>query len=227
MVVLCAWLAFSANVAVAQEPADPERERAAELYRNGRTLYAEGNYEAAILSFKESLALSGESALHFNIASCLEVLGRLDEAYGELDLYRAVAPEAERETLSRRLASIRARIDAQIAEAAQAALTAPPEPAPLPPPPPPYDIGPATLALVASGIGIGAVSLTGVGLTARGIARHDAPADKGKLTVDRAFQALSWVGLGAGAGLAITGVVIVGPARVDVSSNAVTLSATF
>jgi tetratricopeptide (TPR) repeat protein len=220
--ILWAWL----GLAWAQQPSSTvspaDRERAAELFRNGDRLYNEGNYEAAIVAFREALELSGEKVLHFNIANCYEVLGRLDEAHEQLNLYRAVAPEDEQATLDRRLASIQQR------QAKRAAAVRPkpepvevpvPVPVPVPVMPEALDVKAATWALAGSGTAIGVVSLTGLVLSYRGIGRHQAPRDEGALALDRAMNAVSWLGLGAGAGLTVTGVVIVGPGQLGVAGT--------
>jgi tetratricopeptide (TPR) repeat protein len=178
------------------------RGRALELLANGDVLFAEGNYEAAMLAYREVLSLSGESAMHFNIANCLELLGELEGAYEELNLYRATAPPEEQQTLDRRLTSIRTRIDATkpvpdipTGELGESRV----------------ELQPATVVLLGSGAGLGLVSLTGVGLSYRGSRRHQEQNNREAYAVDRGVNAVSWLGLGVGAGLALTGVVIAGP----------------
>ncbi|MEZ4234700.1 MAG: tetratricopeptide repeat protein [Myxococcota bacterium] len=219
------WLCV--GLALAQEPgatSPADRERAAELFRNGDKLYNEGNYEGAIVAFREALDLSGEKVLHFNIANCLEVLGKLDEAHQELELYRAVAPADEQATLDRRLASIQQRLEAKQRQAAARPKPEPvevpvPVPVPVPVVPDKLDVKAATWALAGSGAAIGVASLTGLVLSYRGIGRHQAPRDQGALSLDRAANAVSWLGLGAGAGLTVTGIVVVGPGQLGVAGT--------
>lgn len=189
----------------------PNRERAIEVLNNGTLLFAEGNYEAAALAYREVLSLSGESSMHFNIANCLELLGELQGAYDELNLYRAVAPVEEQQTLDRRLLSIQKRLE---------------ESKPVPDIPTgelgasPVELQPATVVLLGSGAGLGLVSLTGVALSYRGSKRHLEQDNQAAYSVDRGVNAVSWIGLGVGAGLALTGVVIAGPTAVSFEAGA-------
>lgn len=190
---------------LASAQAQSAEERAAELFQNGVTLYDEGSYDAAILAFREALDLSDKAELHFNIANCLERLGRLEEAYNELNLYRAVAPAEERETLDRRLTSIRTRIEAQKTQALPV-----PAPAPLPPPivrtGPSADPGVMSWTLLGAGGGVGVASLVGVGVTWIA-SRHDLKVeDPDAYARARAWNAASWLGVVGGAGIAIGGV---------------------
>lgn len=200
---LWCWL----GTALAQEI--PNRERAIEVLANGDMLFAEGNYEAARSAYEEVLRLSGEASMHFNIANCLELMGDLQRAYDELNLYRAVAPAEEQQTLDRRLLSIQKRIDA------------------LKPVPdvPTGELGdrrielqPATVVLLGSGTGLGLVSLTGAALSWRGSRRHYDQNNREAYAVDRGVNVVSWLGLGVGASLALTGIVITGPAQTSARS---------
>lgn len=202
------WL-WALVMAMAEDNPDPDRQRALQVLANGDLLFAEGNYEAAMLAYQEVLALSGESAMHFNIANCFELLGELDKAYEQLNLYRAVAPAEEQQTLDRRLTSIRKRIE---------------ESSPVPDIPS-GELGahlklqPATVVLLGSGAGLGLVSLTGVGLSYRGSRRHYEQNNREAYAVDRGVNVVSWVGLGVGAGLALTGIVMAGPTSVSLEAR--------
>lgn len=149
--------------------------RAEELFNNGSQLFKEGSYEAAILAFQESYALSRLPAILYNIGNSYEKLGDFTNARKYLDQYRAYAPEKERELLGRRIQNIDQRLREQ-EDRARAAREAEadkqpdpvqvPEPAPVtapePAPEPKKDrvFGPAAgalagLAVVGLGLGIG------------------------------------------------------------------------
>lgn len=119
-------------VAYAEPPPDPptnasegELERAKELFENGKGLYAEGSYTAAIAAFRQAYALSGDPVLLYNIALAHDRAGNFDEALEYLGYYRAYAPESERGALSEKEASLRKRkLRAQTDEEAAAAAAA-------------------------------------------------------------------------------------------------------
>ena len=90
-----------------EQPADPDRwqnvtqewsetkppvEQAKESYRRGLEAYQEGNYEAALDEFRAAYDLQPLDPLRYNIAMCLERMGRFDEAIVELE---ALADRAE------------------------------------------------------------------------------------------------------------------------------------
>lgn len=167
-------------------PADDKAatlKRAEELYLNGKRLYNDGSYEAAILAFQESYELSKLPQLLYNIGNTYERLGDFANARRYLDQYRAFAPESEREVLSRRISALDQRQrekEQKEREAAAAAAnsrqpTQPPpqtEPKPVTQPeqaPPKKDriYGPAAIGLTAGvvvGLGLGA----GFGIKASG-----------------------------------------------------------
>ena len=94
----------------AAQPAGDDKaanlKRAEELFFNGKRLYTEGSYEAAILAFQESYELSKEPQLLYNIGNTYERLGDFANARRYLDQYRAFAPENERDVLSRRISAL-------------------------------------------------------------------------------------------------------------------------
>ncbi|MGH1342588.1 MAG: hypothetical protein ACRBN8_13590 [Nannocystales bacterium] len=103
-------------VAYAEPPPDPptnasegELERAKELFENGKGLYAEGSYSAAIAAFRQAYALSGDPVLLYNIALAHDRGGEFDEALEYLGYYRAYAPQSERDALSEKEDSLRKR----------------------------------------------------------------------------------------------------------------------
>jgi len=121
---VCAGLSLGTPmVQAAQEPAEPaeptaptatasdssDTARASELYQNGKRLFREGSYEAAILSFKEGYRLSNRYQFLFNISQAYERMGEFGEAADYLDQYRAYASEEEAEVLSRKIEALRQR----------------------------------------------------------------------------------------------------------------------
>lgn len=104
---LWAWLLLG-PAAWAQD--DTSQERARELYQNGRTLYEEGEYESAIMAFKQGYDLSKLPAFLYNIANAYERLGDFEQAIAYLNQYRALASADERETLERRIRAMEKRL---------------------------------------------------------------------------------------------------------------------
>jgi tetratricopeptide (TPR) repeat protein len=117
------WWALAA---LAQSP--EELEQAKQLFRNGATLYGEGQYEEAIRAFQLAWELSGNPKLLFNIAGAQERLGDLRASRDTLLQYRIFASEDEQVVLDRRLRSLEQRLAAQPVPA--------PVPAPVPMPVP-------------------------------------------------------------------------------------------
>lgn len=194
------WLVCLIGLASAQEAPRPPaaeapeaRQRARELYENGERLYEEGEYEGAILAFREALELSGEAVLHFNIANCLERLGRLGEARDELTLYRAVAPAEEAETLNRRISAM----DRRIAEAQVATQELPPPPVRRRP----------QMPLVLSGVATFTLGAGASALTYSESRRFIVTDDRGAYQRVRALNGASWAGMVVGAGLSTVGFV--------------------
>ncbi len=100
--------ALAAPPAFAQSADDA---RARELYENGALLYEEGDYENAVVAWKEAYELSERPLLLYNIANALERIGEYQEAFDYLNRYRAFAPAEERETLDRRMRAIERRLE--------------------------------------------------------------------------------------------------------------------
>lgn len=156
---------------------DAKLKRAEELFNNGRQLFKEGSYEAAILAFQESYELSKLPEILYNIGNSYEKLGDFANARKYLDQYRAFAPEKERELLTRRIQNLDQRLreqeeKARLEREKQQAEVKPQEPdpnlvQPQPEPPPPQEppkkdrvFGPAAgvltgVAVVGLGLGIG------------------------------------------------------------------------
>lgn len=114
----------AAPARAADKPTPAELARAEELYDNGRTLFAEGSYDAAATAFEQAHALSGNLDMLFNAALAYDRAERFEEAIRALDRYRALAPASERAALDERKKSLQRRLDKQ-----REAEAAAPEPA--------------------------------------------------------------------------------------------------
>ena len=197
------------NQAGLRKRSEADRERAAVLFENGSRLYDEGEYEAAILAFEESFQLSNEPALRFNIANCLERLNRLTDARKELTLYRAFAPEEEREVLERRIAALDRRI---------AQETPAPSPEPLPEPVVGATLPEPTTAkraprwpIVVSGLVVSSLGAAAIGATYGESRRFIAADDRDAFERVRILNGASWTGTGIGVGLVGIGLVLQRP----------------
>jgi tetratricopeptide (TPR) repeat protein len=190
------------------------RERAVELFENGSKLYEEGAYEAAIVAFRESLRLSAEPALHYNIANALERLGELEAARDELNTYRALAPADEADSLDRRLAAMDRRIQEEAAAAEAARLAAipptqltpqPAAPAPVAPPPAEASRRSPRWALVVAGGTVAALGGAGAGITYGNAQAAEDDLDRATYDQQRTLNGVSWGGVGVGVGIAVLG----------------------
>jgi tetratricopeptide (TPR) repeat protein len=115
---LAAALLLAPAPAFAQDEPAPARaltpdERARELYLRGDRLYAEGNYDEAVLAFEQAYELSWRPVLLYNMANALERLGRYEEALRRLEQYVPHAPEHQRSAVLKRMASLEARAEEQ------------------------------------------------------------------------------------------------------------------
>jgi len=84
-------------------------ERATELFENGRSLYQEGDFEAAAQAFRAAYQLSGDPVLLYNIALACDRMEAYDLAIEYLETYRIYAPAEEREALAEQVDSYRKR----------------------------------------------------------------------------------------------------------------------
>ncbi len=213
--LLCLFAGLS-GAAHAAEPTPEQMARAAEIYQNAAILYEEGSYEAAIAGFRASLELSGAPELHYNIANCLERMGKLDEALAELNLYRAFAAAEERERLDRRMRALEDRIAEE--RAARATTPAPvpvvtPQPVATPTaetqgPSASADKGGRRWGLVATGLGLGLAGGAGAALTWTSAQGHIETGDEEAYGLDRMLNIASWSGVGLGALVATVGFVV-------------------
>ncbi len=181
--IFAAFLSVAVAVAPATTPPaassapsdeDAKLKRAEELFNNGRQLFKEGAYEAAILAFTESYELSKLPDILYNIGNSYEKIGDFANARKYLDQYRAYAPEKERETLTRRIQNLDARLREQDEKARverdkqpppdqttpekDPKDTPPPDPQPQPQPKKDRVFGPAAIGLTAlavAGLGLG------------------------------------------------------------------------
>ena len=91
--IACATaFAIAPCLAYAEPPPDPKSnpsaedlDRAKELFENGKALYSEGSYDAAIAAFKRAYANSGDPVLLYNIALAYDRAGDYDGALENLE----------------------------------------------------------------------------------------------------------------------------------------------
>lgn len=164
-----------------ESPSAPSEdvERARELALNGRALFRDGNYDAAIAAFEAAFGLVRDPNLLYNISIAQERAGRYTEAADALDRYRVYAAADERESLQAKAAELRAKAatkarpepEAQAADASSEAVDGPqPEvtggPSEAAPTRPPL-FGPGAWAL-AGGAAVGLGMGIGFGVSAAG-----------------------------------------------------------
>lgn len=237
-------LLMALTVASAQSTAEPtteptaapapstneaDRARAAELFTNGSTLYDEGEYESAIVAFRESYRLSNEPALFYNIANSLERMGDLDAARSELNTYRALAPADEREKLDRRIATLDRRIEEEKAkEAAIVAAATPPTVVAAQPPAPAAAPMPRAetkkhprWAFVVAGGAVAALGGAGAGITYGNAQTAQDELDRTTFDQQRTLNGVSWGGVGVGAGIAILGFALPVSSPVSATPNGI------
>lgn len=175
--VLGLVVAAASPAQAANKPTAAELARAEELYDNGRTLFAEGSYDAAATAFEQAHTLSGNLDMLYNAALAYDRAGRFEEAILALDRYRALAPASERAALDERKKSLQRRLDKQREAAAAAGPppesgepdTAAPDPTPYPSTTPrSRRVRPVTWAVL--GVGAGGL-VVGTALGATSLAR--------------------------------------------------------
>lgn len=163
-------LALSLTASPRLFAAEPAAEaQAARLFDAGQARFREGRYEAALELFRQALGVVPHDAVWFNVAVCLERLGRPGEAY---EAYRNAA---ESPTLSE-AARTRARAAADRLSPPAAPpppLDTPPArmplPAPRPEPPTPTPLLPPAPAPSATPPWLGPVGWTGALLGTAGL----------------------------------------------------------
>lgn len=77
------------------EPDDPMRERAMTAYKEGTDAFNAGRYEDALAAFKEASSLYASPDFQYNIARCYEELGKHEEAVRAFETYLKAKPNAE------------------------------------------------------------------------------------------------------------------------------------
>ncbi|MEO0600111.1 MAG: tetratricopeptide repeat protein [Myxococcota bacterium] len=134
MWLLGALLALDVAYAQPAEPSAPteaDLERARVLFANGKRLYDEGSYEAAIEAWQACYDISQRDALLYNLSNAYERLGNFSEALAYLNRYRAVAelPPEEHDRLARKASTleVRVRSESAVVETDAPVLTPPPE----------------------------------------------------------------------------------------------------
>lgn len=140
--------------------ADPNEQRALELFEQGRKAYKEGRYDDAVTLLKQSYELKQEPVLQYNLARAYESLGRLDEAVTAFQRYLDETQEIpDRVEIAAKVQNLKARIEAD-----QKAKAPPPPPTPKPTPTPAPDEGAKVnpVPWVLAGVG-------GLGLIAGGV----------------------------------------------------------
>ena len=85
------------------EPKTAEQRAAREAFQRGESAFQAGSYEAALAAFREAFAAVAHDAVRFNIAVCLERLGRHAEAAEQYDAASrsSLLSEADRERARR------------------------------------------------------------------------------------------------------------------------------
>jgi len=111
-------------LAIAAPALAQDDRRARELYENGALLYEEGDYENAVVAWKQAHEISERPLLLYNIANALERIGEWAEAFDYLNQYRAFAKADERDALDRRMRSIERRLEVRKEEEAAEARRA-------------------------------------------------------------------------------------------------------
>jgi tetratricopeptide (TPR) repeat protein len=111
LVVQCAAIAICLAAApAAAEQSSAKRSVARRHLELGQSLYKTSNYPAALEEFRRAYALEPHPDLLFNVARCLEVMGRLDEAAAAYREYLARKPDAsDRDLVQTRIATLEGR----------------------------------------------------------------------------------------------------------------------
>lgn len=132
----------------AAQTGETDDDRARELFDNGAGLFEEGRYDEAIDAWQSGYSLSARPLFLYNLAGAYERLGDLNQTVAYLNMYRAHAPESERDTLARRISVLEQRISEQPAESGRRFPVAP------------VALASVSAASLAVGVGFGASSLS-------------------------------------------------------------------
>ncbi|UJR83373.1 hypothetical protein [Sandaracinus amylolyticus] len=193
--ILALLVALVAMPALAQDD-EARRAEAREAFRSGEAAFIEEDDARALTLFRRAFELAPHDAVRFNIAVCLERLGRPEEALQE---YEAAAISTQLDDTAR------ARARAQ-ADALQARIVASRVPPPSPPPPPPSapSLAPGWLTWTGGALAIlGAAGIVGFSLRtsdleAAYVAQPTvATRDEGLLMAGLAYTSIGITALGA------------------------------
>ncbi len=138
---------LSASISRAQEATEPTPEdmaRSAALFEEAEVAYNAGDLAHAVELLDEAYGLYPEPVLLYNLARAHEALGHLAEARDNYEAFLEAVPDTpDRGAIERRLATLRAQLDA-----AEEARRRPPPPPPAPPPTDPSEPWVVTAAVV-------------------------------------------------------------------------------
>lgn len=134
MVVPCIFAPAAARAQEGAADTTAADQTARAFFQTGKAHFDVGEWEAALTDFLEAYRLSQRPALLFNIFSCYERMGDAQNAADYLDRYLALGtvPDADRETLTRKLENLKQR--AATAATVQKAPAETPAPAAAPAP---------------------------------------------------------------------------------------------
>ncbi len=161
---------------------EPDKARAAELFKKSAVLYRQGDFKGAIELLDEAYTLDPQPVLLYNRARAAEGLGRIDEAISGYEKFLNDEPNApDRGAIEQRLATLRRQRDERVAlekdrEARREAPPSAPGTTPQEPPhaadvverPPSRSVGP----LIVAGVGLAAIG-AGAGAGALALSKKD------------------------------------------------------
>src|SRR5262245_61254015 len=107
------------DAATQPAPADERvRRQAREAFTSGERAFEKGDYVAALAAFERAFALAPHDAVRFNLAVCLERLGRPSEALLQYEAAAksSVLTAAERERARRSGAELRPKVGTLVVE---------------------------------------------------------------------------------------------------------------
>lgn len=167
----CALLGLLLSSTARAQPAmDPDAEVARRDYQKGVAAYDHGDYEQALSAFRAAQQIHPSPDFDYNIARCLDWLGRWSEAADAYERFVSSQPNApDAATLRERIGILRARAANPASPTPAASPPAPPHPAALPAqalalaPVPEERSSQGRLRVAAWIVGAGAVALAATG----------------------------------------------------------------
>lgn len=129
LTVLTPAMPAAAGTGEGQQEAEAEAE-ARKLFREGDKLYAEGDYEGAVVAFEKAYELSKREALKYNMANAYERLGRYEAAIAALRDYLPHTKPEEQAVVRRRVEKLEKRVEDQRIKAQQAEVNSESSPPP-------------------------------------------------------------------------------------------------